>query len=61
MRANVLVVYYSTYGHVYRLACAVEEGAGSIPQTEVRLRRVPELVEARSALSRHLPLRCGLT
>jgi NAD(P)H dehydrogenase (quinone) len=51
MRANVLVVYYSSYGHVYRMARAVEEGAGSIPETEVRVRRIPELVEARSALS----------
>ncbi len=39
---NVLVVYYSMYGHVYRLAQAVAEGAGSVENVEVLLRRVPE-------------------
>ncbi|MGQ9647651.1 MAG: NAD(P)H:quinone oxidoreductase [Thermodesulfobacteriota bacterium] len=39
---RVLVVFYSMYGHVYRLAEAVAEGAREIPGTEVALRRVPE-------------------
>lgn len=51
MLANVLVVYYSTYGHVHRLADAVAEGAAGVPDTEVRLRRIPELAEARRALA----------
>jgi NAD(P)H dehydrogenase (quinone) len=38
------VVFYSMYGHVYRLAEAVVEGARSVPGTEVRLLQVAELV-----------------
>ena len=49
--ANVLVAYYSTYGHVYQMARAVEEGARTVADTDVRLRRIPELAEARRALS----------
>jgi NAD(P)H dehydrogenase (quinone) len=39
---KVLVVYYSMYGHVHRMAEAVAEGAGSVAGAEVVLRRVPE-------------------
>ena len=39
---KVLVVYYSMYGHVYKLAEAAAEGARSVPGAEVVLRRVPE-------------------
>jgi NAD(P)H dehydrogenase (quinone) len=39
---KVLVVYYSMYGHVHRMAEAVAEGAGSVAGAEVALRRVPE-------------------
>ena len=39
---KVLVVFYSMYGHVYRMAQAVAEGAKEVPGTEVTLRRVPE-------------------
>ena len=39
---KVLVVYYSMYGHVYKLAQAAAEGAGSVQNTEVVIRRVPE-------------------
>ena len=39
---KVLVVYYSMYGHVYKLAEAVAEGARSITNVEAVLRRVPE-------------------
>ncbi|MBX5463358.1 MAG: NAD(P)H:quinone oxidoreductase [Steroidobacteraceae bacterium] len=41
---RVLVLYYSSYGHVETLARAVVEGARSVPDTEVTLKRVPELV-----------------
>jgi NAD(P)H dehydrogenase (quinone) len=51
MAANILVVYYSTYGHTYQMAQAVVEGAQSVDGSEVRLRRIPELEEARKALS----------
>ena len=51
MTTNVLVTFYSTYGHVHRMALAVAEGAESVPDITVRLRRIPELEEARKALS----------
>ena len=52
MSTHVLVAYYSTYGHVFELARACVAGAERVPDTEVRLRRIPELVEARERLSR---------
>jgi NAD(P)H dehydrogenase (quinone) len=39
---KVLIVYYSTYGHVYKMAEAVAEGAKSVAGAEVEIRRVPE-------------------
>ena len=39
---KVLVVYYSMYGHVYKLAEATAEGARSLGNVETALRRVPE-------------------
>jgi len=41
---RVLVVYYSSYGHIEQMAHAVAEGARSVPGTEVVVKRVPELV-----------------
>jgi NAD(P)H dehydrogenase (quinone) len=51
MATNVLVVYYSSYGHTFHMAQAVADGARSVEGCETRLRRVPELEEARRALS----------
>jgi NAD(P)H dehydrogenase (quinone) len=42
--SKLLVLYYSTYGHVETLAEAIAEGARSVPGTEVALKRVPELM-----------------
>ena len=39
---KVLVVFYSMYGHVYRLAEAIAEGARTVAGTQVDMRRVPE-------------------
>jgi len=39
---NVLVVFYSMYGHVYRMAEAVAEGVEQVPGAKALLRRVPE-------------------
>ena len=39
---KVLVVFYSTYGHVYKMAEAIAEGAKEFAGTEVEMRRVPE-------------------
>lgn len=44
---KVLVVFYSMYGHIHRMAEAVEKGAGEIKGATVDIRRVPEtLTEA---------------
>ncbi|HEU19344.1 MAG TPA: NAD(P)H:quinone oxidoreductase [Deltaproteobacteria bacterium] len=39
---KVLIVYYSMYGHVHRLAEAVAEGVREIDGAEAELRQVPE-------------------
>jgi NAD(P)H dehydrogenase (quinone) len=39
---KILVVYYSMYGHIHRMAEAIAEGARSVDGVEVELRRVPE-------------------
>jgi NAD(P)H dehydrogenase (quinone) len=41
---KVLVVFYSAYGHVYKMAQAVVEGAREVPGTQVELKRVAELL-----------------
>lgn len=47
--SKVLVLYYSSYGHVETMANAVAEGARSVPGTEVTVKRVPELVPEEAA------------
>ena len=42
--SKVLVLYYSAYGHVEKMAEAVAEGARGVSGTEVSIKRVPELV-----------------
>ena len=39
---KLLILYYSMFGHVHRMAEAVADGAREVPGTEVILRRVPE-------------------
>ncbi len=39
---KLLVVFYSLYGHVYKMAEAAAEGARQVEGVEVDLRRVPE-------------------
>jgi NAD(P)H dehydrogenase (quinone) len=39
---KVLVVFYSMYGHIYRMAQAVAEGAREVKGAEVELKQVPE-------------------
>ena len=43
---KVLIVFYSTYGHVYKMAQAVAEGAKEVPGAKVEMRRVPETLPA---------------
>jgi NAD(P)H dehydrogenase (quinone) len=42
MATNVYVVFYSMYGHVYKMAQAVEAGAKSVADTSVSLFQVRE-------------------
>lgn len=39
---KVLVLFYSTYGHIYQMAKAVAEGAKQVEGAEVTIKRVPE-------------------
>lgn len=41
---KLYIVFYSLYGHTYRLAEAVKEGASSVNGVEVKLFQVPELM-----------------
>ncbi|MBT9159275.1 MAG: NAD(P)H:quinone oxidoreductase [Dehalococcoidia bacterium] len=41
---KVKVVFYSMYGHIYRMAEAIAEGAREVEGAEVELLQVPELV-----------------
>ena len=39
---KILIVFYSTYGHIYKMAQAIAEGAKTVEGAEVEIRRVPE-------------------
>ncbi len=39
---RILIVYYSLYGHTFKMARAVEEGAKAVAGADVQLRRVEE-------------------
>ena len=41
---KVKIVFYSLYGHIYRMAEAVAEGAREVERAQVELLQVPELV-----------------
>ena len=67
---KVLIVFYSTYGHVYKMAQAVAEGVKTVAGAEVEIRRVPETlprevlekmgaVDAQKAFSQTPPGNCG--
>ncbi len=43
---KTLIVFYSTYGHVYEMAKAVAHGAEQIPGAEVDIRQVQETLSA---------------
>jgi NAD(P)H dehydrogenase (quinone) len=53
--AKVLVLYYSSYGHVETMAHAVAEGARSTG-AEVAVKRVPELMTEEAAKASHFKL-----
>ena len=47
--SKVLILYYSAYGHIEKMAEAVAEGARAVPGTEVTVKRVPELMPEETA------------
>jgi NAD(P)H dehydrogenase (quinone) len=53
--AKILVLYYSTYGHIEKMAQAVAEGARNAGAT-VDLKRVPETVPEEIARNAHFKL-----
>ncbi len=66
MPVKVQVIFYSLYGHVWRMAEAVAEGARQVPDAQVELLQVPETlpdevlakmgaVEAKKAFA-HVPI-----
>src|SRR5204863_4500465 len=46
---KILVLYYSCYGHVETMAGAIAEGARSVNDVEVIIKRVPELMSEETA------------
>jgi len=51
--SRILVLYYSTWGHVERMAEAIAEGARSVAHTTVDIKRVPELMPAETLATMH--------
>ena len=50
---KVLILYYSTWGHVERMAQEVAEGARSVSGVEVTVKRVPETIPAETLAAIH--------
>ncbi|TAL36722.1 MAG: NAD(P)H:quinone oxidoreductase [Spirochaetes bacterium] len=63
---KVLILFYSAYGHIYRMAEAVAQGVREVPGAEAILKRVPETlspellkktgIEAASKVYAHVPV-----
>jgi NAD(P)H dehydrogenase (quinone) len=51
--AKILVLYYSSWGHVSAMANAVAEGARAVDGTTVTVKRVPELVPEQARQKAH--------
>jgi NAD(P)H dehydrogenase (quinone) len=47
--SSILVLYYSSFGHIEAMAQAQAEGAGAVADTRVVVKRVPETVPAELA------------
>ena len=54
--SKILVLYYSTYGHIETMAGAIAEGARAVAGTEVSVKRVPELMPREVAEKAHAKL-----
>lgn len=55
-KTRILVLYYSSYGHIEAMAQAVAAGAREVADTEVVIKRVPELVPEEVALKSGIKL-----
>ena len=53
---RILILYYSSYGHIETMARAVAEGAASVDGAEVAVKRVPELVPDEVARGAYMQL-----
>lgn len=51
--AKILVLYYSTWGHVERMAQEVAEGARSVAGVDVTVKRVPETMPPETVAAIH--------
>lgn len=49
--SNLLVVYYSAYGHTFEMAQAAADAVRENDKYQVRLRKIPEFEQARKAMS----------
>lgn len=54
--AKVLVLYYSSYGHIETMALAVAEGVAAVPGCSADVKRVPELTPDEVAKASHFKL-----
>ena len=54
--SKILVLYYSSYGHIERMAEAVAAGARSVAGATVVVKRVPELMPREVAEKAHVKL-----
>jgi NAD(P)H dehydrogenase (quinone) len=53
---KVLVLYYSSYGHIEKMAQAVAEGVAKVSGATATIKRVPETVPAEIAKNMHFKL-----
>lgn len=49
--SRILVLYYSTYGHIEKMAMSVADGARSVDEADVTVKRVPELMSQEAAVA----------
>eukprot|EP01098_Paradermamoeba_levis_P005405 TRINITY_DN227_c0_g1_i7.p1 TRINITY_DN227_c0_g1~~TRINITY_DN227_c0_g1_i7.p1 ORF type:complete len:207 (-),score=71.87 TRINITY_DN227_c0_g1_i7:131-751(-) len=55
MTVKIYIVFYSTYGHVQKLAKAIEEGAKKVDGVEVHLFQAPETLPSDVLEKMHAP------
>jgi NAD(P)H dehydrogenase (quinone) len=51
--SKILVLYYSSYGHIETMATAIAEGARSVAGTIVDVKRVPEIMTPEATAAAH--------